>query len=223
MILYTCQKTASTFINIIYEQKDGVSMGASLGQVLANIIMSECEKLIVDNSVNEGTIKFYVRYVDDTLLLVKRQDIDKVLKVFNGFDKNLPFTVDRFENETPHSLDLEICPNGLTIFQKNTHTGQCIHMHSFTLWKWKTAWPRSLADWAKNICSKENLPKELQSIKKFASWNGYPKNIVNAIIKRVLSQNKLTNDVVSNEEKDKITTVFINIDYPGKKEIGTLH
>ena len=54
-------------------------------------------------------------------------------------------------------------------------------------------------------------------IKKFASWNGYPKNIVNAIIKRVLSKETLTNDVISNEQKDKIPTVFINIDYPGEK------
>ena len=45
-------------------------------------------------------------------LLVKRQDIGKALKAFNGFDQNLKFTVDRFENETPHFLDLEICPNG---------------------------------------------------------------------------------------------------------------
>ena len=54
-------------------------------------------------------------------------------------------------------------------------------------------------------------------IKKFASWNGYPKNIVNAIIKRVLSKETLTNDVISNEQNDKIPTVFINIDYPGEK------
>ena len=54
-------------------------------------------------------------------------------------------------------------------------------------------------------------------IKKFASWNGYPKNVVNAIIKRVLSKETLTNDVISNEEKDKIPTVFINIDCPGGK------
>ena len=46
----------------MYEQKDGVSMGASLGPVLANFIMAECEKVIVDNLV-----KFYVRYVDDKL------------------------------------------------------------------------------------------------------------------------------------------------------------
>ena len=74
--------------------------------------------MIVDNLAKEGTIKFYVCYVDDTLLLVKHQDIDKFLKAFNGSYKNLEFTVDGFENERPHFLDLEICANGLTIFQK---------------------------------------------------------------------------------------------------------
>ena len=54
-------------------------------------------------------------------------------------------------------------------------------------------------------------------IKKFASWNSYPKNIVNAIIKCVLSKETLTNDVISNQQKDKIPTVFINIDCPGEK------
>ena len=65
LILDTCQKTAFTLNGIIYEQKDGVSMGALLGPVLANIIMMECEKVIVGNLVKEGTIKFYIRYVDD--------------------------------------------------------------------------------------------------------------------------------------------------------------
>ena len=78
--------------------------------------MTACKKVIVGNLVNEGTITFHVRYVDDTLLLVKRQDIDKVLKAFNEFDKNLKFTDAKFENETPNFLNLEICPNGLTIF-----------------------------------------------------------------------------------------------------------
>ena len=51
--------------------------------------------------------------------------------------------------------------------------------------------------------------------KKFAFWNSYPNNIVNAIVKRVLSKETLTNVIISNEQKDKIPTVFINIDYPG--------
>ena len=90
-------------------------------------------------------------------------------------------------------------------------------MDSFTLWKWKTARIQSLADRAKKRYSKEILPKELQPIKKFASWNGYHKNIVNAIIKRVLTTETLTIDIISKEEKDKIPTVFINIGYPREK------
>ena len=74
------------------------------------------------------------------------------------------------------------------------------------------AWIRPFADRANKICSKENLQKELQSIKKFGSWNGYPKNTVNAILEHVMSKETLTNDVISNEEKDKIPTNFISID-----------
>ena len=98
LILDTCQKTTFSYNNSIYEQKDGVSMGASLDPVLANIIMTECEKVIVDQLILDGKIKFYCRYVDDTLLLVNRSDIDFIVKSFNSFDPNLQFTVNMFEN-----------------------------------------------------------------------------------------------------------------------------
>ena len=41
-----------------------------------------------------------------------------MLKAFNGLNKNLKFIADKFENETPHFLELGICPNGLTILKK---------------------------------------------------------------------------------------------------------
>ena len=53
-------------------------MGSSLGPVLANIILTELENIIVKKLVDEDIIKFYIRYVDDTLLLMKREDIDRV-------------------------------------------------------------------------------------------------------------------------------------------------
>ena len=82
-------------------------MGGSLRPVLANIIMTECEKVIVDKLIEDGIIKFYIRYVDDTLLVIKRTDISYVLNKFNGFDNNLKFTIDTFENSVPHFLDIE--------------------------------------------------------------------------------------------------------------------
>ena len=51
----------------LYKQIDGVSMGSPLGPTLANIIMTEFEDIIIKPLINSGTIKFYKRYVDDTL------------------------------------------------------------------------------------------------------------------------------------------------------------
>ncbi|XP_066932663.1 uncharacterized protein [Clytia hemisphaerica] len=211
LILDTCQKTAFLYNNQIYEQTDGVSMGASLGPVLANIIMTELEKRVVSKLINKGTIKFYARYVDDTLLLVKRSDIESILEKFNKFDKNLQFTVDLFENQVPHFLDLEICPDGIAIFRKDTHTGQYQPAHSFVPWKWKTAWMRSLITRAKKLCSKNKLHPELEMIKKFASWNKYPKSVINAMIKRVLSNPKDK----PNTDDDKRKKVYFNVHYAG--------
>ena len=44
-------------------------------------------------------IKFYSRFVDDTLLLVKLADVLHINNLFNSFDKNLRLKVDCFENE----------------------------------------------------------------------------------------------------------------------------
>ena len=93
-----CTKTNG----ILYEQLDGVSMGSSLGSVLASIILSEFEDIIVFELVNSGVIKFYRRYVDDTLLLMRPSDIQFVLDKFNSLDQNLKLTFDDFPDGNVH-------------------------------------------------------------------------------------------------------------------------
>ena len=94
-------------------------------------------KIIIGKLIEDDIIKFYVRYVGDILLVIKETDISRVLNRFNSFDNNLKFIIDTFENCVPHFLDIEICPNGLGIYQKHTQTGQYVHFDSFTLRKWK--------------------------------------------------------------------------------------
>ena len=50
LILDTCTKTVFSFMNKLYQQKDGVSMGSSLGPVLANNIMTELEDVVAQLS-----------------------------------------------------------------------------------------------------------------------------------------------------------------------------
>ena len=57
--------------------------------------------------------------------------------------------------------------------------------------------------------SKENLPNELETNRKFASWNNYPKYITNSIIKRI--QRKQTNVNKNDEKKLHLLSIFILI------------
>ena len=211
LILDTCSKTAFSCNNVLYEQIDGVSMGACLGPVLANIIMTELEKSVVDRMMDSGLIKFYARYVDDTLLLVKPGDIDGILNEFNRFHRNLEFTVDKFEDCVPHFLDLEIHPDGLSIYRKDTHTAQFVHYNSYTKFNHKIAWIKSLVTRAKRLCTPEKLKNEIANIKRFASYNGFPSWVVKSTIQRC--NQRRTDD----NEDDDIPSIFLSLPYVGKE------
>ena len=74
--------------------------------------------------MESGVLKFYFRYADDTLILVKEDQIDKILKAFNPFYNNLRFTVDKFGIAGVHFLDLKIMNNGdINIYVKDTTSG----------------------------------------------------------------------------------------------------
>ena len=77
LISDVCKKTTFSFNNQLYEQLVGVSMGSSLGPILANIIMTELENVLTKDLLDIGTIAFYARYVDDTSVLVKPNDVQK--------------------------------------------------------------------------------------------------------------------------------------------------
>ena len=58
LIKDTCSKIVFSANNKLYQQTDGVSMGSSLGLLLANIIMTEMEKAIIKKFVDEGFYYF---------------------------------------------------------------------------------------------------------------------------------------------------------------------
>ena len=163
--------------------------------------------------ISSGLIKFYARYVDDTLLLVKPEDIDTILKTFNEFHNNLEFTVDTFDNCLPHFLDLEIHRDGLSIYRKDTNTAQYVNYDSYTKWNHKIAWIRSLVTRAKRLCSPHKVKLEIENIKRFASYNGFPKWIVNNTIKRCLHPQK-TNNI---QDDDTYTILYMFLPYIGKE------
>ena len=99
----------------------------------ANIIMTELGDVVIKPRIANSTIKFYTRFVDDTLLLIKPDNVKEVHNSLNKFDKNLHFTVDIFQNKAPHFLDLELSPDRISIFRKDTNTGLYVNFTSCPL------------------------------------------------------------------------------------------
>ena len=82
-------------------------MGSLLGPVLANIILTEFERVIVEPLIGSG--KILVKFMFDK---------------FNSFHENIKFLKDRFDDNNIHFLDITIDK------YKPTHTGQYSHINS---------------------------------------------------------------------------------------------
>ena len=111
--------------------------------------MPEFERLAVDKLIKDDLIRFYIRYVDDNLVLVKVENIDNIMKQFNSFDKSIQITIDRFEDGIVHFLDIKLMVLRLTciikslirdsivILQSNTLEVENILDQSITWWRYE--------------------------------------------------------------------------------------
>ena len=187
-------------------------MGSSLGPLFANIIMTEMEKTIIRKFIDDKILLFYGRYADDTLVVIKRiKHLKLVHDALNNFNKKLNFSVDTFDSIVPHFLDIEIHPDGLSIYCKDTNTGQYNHYNSYSPLRYKISWISSLVHRAVNICDKNKLYVELTGIKDLIAWNGFPKRIGDAIIKGLNMNN------TKNTTNNDLETIWIKIPYLGDK------
>ena len=178
LILICCSKTIFSFDDQLCEQTDGVSMGSSLGLVLTNIVLTELEKIVVSDLIRCDTKKFYKRYVDNTLLLIKPLDIPTVLAKLNEFDKNLKLTADTFPDGVIHFLGIKVSVDGTDVCRKDTHTGHYTSFSSFEPVSRRTVWIKSLFYHTFKICSTKKLfENHISTIKSFMSWNCYPNSI----------------------------------------------
>ena len=60
------------------------------------IVMTDLEEKVIKPLINDNTIKFYAKYIGETLFVIKREDVSRIRNLLNNFYPNLPFTVDLF-------------------------------------------------------------------------------------------------------------------------------
>ena len=122
-LLNLCTKSVHfTFEGNISVQNDGVAMGWPLGPILGYIFLVELDRSVIPTLTDK--MKCWTRYVDDTLCYIKTDSIDYVLKMLNGFHRNIQFTYE-FETDSKISfLDVLIIRDSsnninTTVYQKH--------------------------------------------------------------------------------------------------------
>ena len=74
----------------------------------------EFQNVTVKPLIENGVPTYYYIYVHSTLIFIKKDKIQHDLNIFNSFVKKLHLTVDTFDNENIHFLDIKILNNGET-------------------------------------------------------------------------------------------------------------
>ena len=97
LLLLCTEKVHFTFNCKIYMQIDGVAMQSPLRPVLADIFKIELEKAILPELTE--CIKYWKRYVDDTVSFVKLGTIHYIVTQLNSFDSNIQFTLKKKTKE----------------------------------------------------------------------------------------------------------------------------
>ena len=88
--------------DVLYKQKDGVTMVSTLGPTMANVFLSFYEVEWLEQCPNEFKPVFYRRYVDDIFVLFKSAEhLSKFRDYFNTCHQNMSFS---FEQEKDGKL-----------------------------------------------------------------------------------------------------------------------
>jgi hypothetical protein len=194
LLSYCVKQNHFMYNGIIYDQIDGVSMGSSLGPVLANIFMSnlECNAL---NDYSGNLPLVYKRYVDDTFLVFHdRDDAELFFEYMNSLHQNIKFTVELEENDCLPFLDVLVAKTSdgkisTSVYRKKTFSGLYMKHDSFVPASFKRSLIYGLLNRAFRICSSHELfQHEITVIKNILLSNGFPSTNINRLVKKFLQK-----------------------------------
>ena len=124
------------FNDILYQQKEGLVMGFSLGPTMANVFLSFHEMKWLEQCPNKFKPAFYRRYVHDIFVLFESAEhLSKSHAYFNTCYPNMYFSYEQEVNGKLSFLDLEVSRKQgkfvTTVYRKPFFNGVYTHFDSF--------------------------------------------------------------------------------------------
>lgn len=211
--------------NNIYQQNDGLAMGAPTSAIISEIFLQDLDKKIVDIIKENDPFGSYYRYVDDTLYISqnKGQNIHKIIRNINKLHDNIKFKIEEeFENKL-NFLDLTIVNNhnsfNYSIFRKITQSSLVIPFDSIHPPQHKLAAFNALIYRMYRIpLAQSEMQKERSIIFDIALENGYNLATIRKLEYKI--KNKIYNQNSNSYNRD---IDFVSITYSSFTYIGYIN
>ena len=132
------QESYFMFNDILYKQKDGVTMGSPLGPTTANVFLSLYEMKWLEQCPTKFKPVYCRRYVDDIFVLFESAEyLSKFHAYLNTCHPNLSFSFEQELNDKLLFLDVEVSRQQgkfvTSVYTKPTFSGVYTHFDSFCL------------------------------------------------------------------------------------------
>ena len=195
----------------IYQQTHGAAMGSPVSPLIANVYMEDFEARALTSAPNPPSI--WLRYVDDTFVKIREEDIEEFTNHINSIDDNIKFTSEREEDGKLAFLDVQIHvleDGGLktTVYRKATHTDQYLNGLSHHPLEHKRSVVRSLMNRADNIIStEEDTVQEKDHIRRVLEVNNFDQWMLTIPRRKPDLQNPTTNTTGGDKDQQRPVTI----------------
>ncbi|XP_058836199.1 uncharacterized protein LOC131692873 [Topomyia yanbarensis] len=202
-----------------FKQKFWLPMGSPLSPVVANIVWERVERSALEQLHQEGIVPiFFRRYVDDCLSSVRREQMERMLEVFNSFHPRLQFTIELEEDGQIRFLDTIVRREEdhlTTEWTPKDSEGRYLDYNSSSPFNHKKNSAIALVDRALKLSEVYYRSNALEVVKQILTNNNYPGSFCNKIIKE--RAHKLYNTL--EPKNTDVTMKFVSAPYiPGLGE-----
>ncbi|BHF78565.1 hypothetical protein SprV_0602167800 [Sparganum proliferum] len=208
-MLKLCLNNYCQFDGKYYQQVKGTPMGSPISGLLAELVLQRLEQEVVQSFQP----KKWLRYVDDTFVIVKTCEVEQFHQSLNGAFPALQLTREEAKGGTLPFLDVSIqrlSDGGIatSVHRKSSDAEIILSYLSNHPAAHKRSCVRTLFHRAYRYCSSDDLlKKELAYLYRFFRLNGYPMSFV----KNCLRRQQQPQSVDSNG--DRVSRKFYSLTY----------
>ena len=168
---FTCLTTTYlSFKGKFYKQIHGCAMGSSISPIVANLCMEVFEERAL-GCYNGVRPRLWLRYVDDTFVILEKNETSRFLDHLTSQDPNIKFTQEQCTNNLLPFLDCLVKINSdgslsTSVYRKPTHTDQYLQFSSHLPLIHKLGVIRTLEHRANTLISyPDEVEKEKESLR----------------------------------------------------------